>query len=86
MVSQKVGLVEPARGLYGADFLAPVQFEPLLQMKIDRVEIGHKSLCFIGDADGGLPDDAQPCQCRAGPGRNDRQGQPKRRPSGGGLN
>ena len=63
MVSQKVGLVEPARGLYGADFLAPVQFEPLLQMKIDRV--GHKSLCFIGDADGGLPDDAQPCQCRA---------------------
>ena len=62
VVSQKAGFVEPARGLGRADIVAPVLFEPFLQMKIDGVEIGHDSLCFIGDAEGGLPDGAQPCQ------------------------
>lgn len=62
LVGQQTGLVEPSRGLGRADFVAPVAFEPFLQMKIDGVEIGHESLCFVGDAEGGLPDGVLPCQ------------------------
>ena len=52
-VGQQPGLVEPLCGLGRADFVAPVLFEALLQMKIDGVEIGHESLWLVGDAKGG---------------------------------
>lgn len=40
-VGQQTLLVQPARRLDGADLVTPFLFEAFLQVKVDRVKVGH---------------------------------------------